>query len=50
MASEDYAVAGDLLSGYGVKLIQQFSGTGYNDRVRILSDYGSRIYLITTVR
>ncbi len=49
MADEDYVAAGDLLSAYGVKLIQQFSGTGYNDRVRILSDYGSRIYVITAL-
>jgi len=46
MAEEGYAANGDLLSRYGVRLIQQFSGTGYNDRVRIFSDYGSRLYLI----
>jgi len=45
MADEAYVANGDLVSAYGIKLIQQFSGTGYNDRVRILSDYGSRLYL-----
>lgn len=46
MADESYMANGDLLSAYGIKLIQQFSGTGYNDRVRIFSDYGSRLYTI----
>ena len=46
MASESYVANGDLLSEYGVKLIQQFSGTGYNDRIRLLSDYGSRLYTL----
>ncbi len=46
MAAEDYEAHGDLLAARGVTLIQQFSGTGYNDRVRILSDYGSRLYLL----
>jgi len=49
MADEDYVANGDLLSDYGIKLIQQFSGTGYNDRVRILSDYGSRLYVMKAV-
>ncbi len=48
MAEERYAANGDLLADSGVKLIQQFSGTGYNDRVRLLSDYGSRLYVIKT--
>lgn len=46
MAEESYEAFGDLLRSRGVTLIQQFSGTGYNERVRILSDYGSRLYLI----
>lgn len=46
MAKEDYRAGGDLLNRCGIKLIQQFSGTGYNENIRILSDYGSRIYVI----
>ncbi|MBN2875834.1 MAG: alpha-galactosidase, partial [Spirochaetales bacterium] len=46
MADEEYVANGDVLSAYGILLIQQFSGTGYNDRVRIFSDYGSRLYLV----
>ena len=49
MAEESYVANGDLLSAYGIKLIQQFSGTGYNDRIRIFSDYGSRLYTIDAV-
>lgn len=45
MAAEEYSVNGDLLTSCGFKLIPQFSGTGYNDSVRIFSDYGSRLYL-----
>ena len=45
MATEEYEANGDLLSEYGIKLIPQFSGTGYNDSVRIFSDYGSRLYV-----
>ena len=46
MAREQYKANGDLLSAYGIRLIQQFSGSGYNDRIRILSDYGSRLYVL----
>lgn len=49
MAEESYEAGGDLLSGFGIRLIQQFSGTGYNDRVRILSDYGSRLYVAEAI-
>ncbi|HUW69195.1 MAG TPA: alpha-galactosidase [bacterium] len=49
MAEEAYVANGDLLSAYGIKLIQQFSGTGYNDRVRIFSDYGSRLYTVRAI-
>jgi len=49
MATEEYRANGDLLSGYGIMLIPQFSGTGYNDSVRILSDYGSRLYVAEVI-
>ncbi|PKL09987.1 MAG: alpha-galactosidase, partial [Spirochaetae bacterium HGW-Spirochaetae-7] len=49
MAAEEYRANGDLLSGYGIKLIPQFSGTGYNDSVRIFSDYGSRLYVVSAL-
>ncbi len=46
MSDESYVAGGDLLNAYGIRLIQQYSGTGYNDKIRLLSDYGSRIYII----
>jgi len=46
MIDESYTAGGDLLNAYGIKLLQQFSGTGYNEKIRLMSDYGSRIYLI----
>lgn len=46
MATEEYSANGDLLGSCGIKLLPQFSGTGYNDSVRIFSDYGSRLYLL----
>ena len=46
MAKENYQAGGDLLNNCGIKLLQQFSGTGYNENVRILSDYGSRLYIL----
>ncbi len=49
MAEEAYVANGDLLSVYGIKLLQQFSGTGYNERVRIFSDYGSRLYTMRAI-
>lgn len=49
MAKEHYTAGGDLLNQYGIKLIQQFSGTGYNENIRILGDYGSRLYIITAI-
>ena len=30
----------------GVRLSQQFMGTGFNNKVRVLGDFGSRLYLI----
>jgi len=49
MVKESYQAGGDLLNNCGIKLIQQFSGTGYNENIRILSDYGSRLYIIASM-
>ena len=46
MTDEEYWAGGDLLNANGVILKQQFSGPGYNQDVRLLSDYGSRLYVI----
>lgn len=49
MAQERYTAGGDMLNRAGLHLAQQFGGTGYNNKIRILGDYGSRIYEIKAV-
>jgi alpha-galactosidase len=46
MCDEEYLAGGDVLNAHGIKLRQQFSGAGYNEHIRLWSDYGSRLYLI----
>ena len=43
---EEYTARGDMLSA-GVALNNQFIGTGYDPKLRILGDFGSTIYTIT---
>lgn len=43
---ESYSAGGDVLVRAGVCLKQQFGGTGYTGDVRVLGDFGSRIYYI----
>ncbi len=41
---EYYIVPGDVLAYGGIKLNQQFSGTGYDKETRVIGDFGSRLY------
>lgn len=43
---DDCLVYGEQLRYGGIRLTQQFMGTGFNDRVRVLGDFGSRLYII----
>jgi len=43
---EHYTVSGSVLKYAGIKLNQQFSGTGWDQRTRVLGDFGSRLYII----
>ncbi len=43
---EEYTAYGDLLNNAGVKLYQSFSSSGWDETVRIMTDYGSRLYEI----
>ncbi|MDD2297180.1 MAG: alpha-galactosidase [Sphaerochaetaceae bacterium] len=47
---EYYIVAGDVLAYHGIKLNQQFGGTGYDKETRVLGDFGSRIYHLKAIR
>lgn len=42
---EDNVAYGEVYNYGGVKLKQGFSGTGYNDEIRLFKDYASRLYL-----
>jgi alpha-galactosidase len=44
---ENYECSGDALAT-GVMLNNQFMGSYYNDKTRLLGDYGSNLYTITT--
>lgn len=43
---ERYTATGSLIVNAGIRLKQQFGGTGYTPDVRVLGDYGSRLYHI----
>ena len=46
---EDHTAKGSVLMSAGVALRQQFSGTGYNENVRLFPDFSSRMYFIEAV-
>lgn len=46
---EHYLVSGDILAYGGIKLFQQFGGTGFNQYTRVLGDFDSRLYYIRKI-
>ena len=44
--TEDHIAYGDTLNANGVKLMQSFVGTGYNEEVRYFPDFGARLYFV----
>ncbi len=46
---EHHIVSGDVLAYGGINLSPQFGGTGYNGKVRVLGDFGSRLYYIARI-
>ncbi len=44
---QSYVLGGDVLNRCGVRLYQQWGSTGYDDTVRVMGDFGSRLYSIT---
>ena len=46
---EDYCVKGSVLMRAGVALAPDFSGTGFNDKVRVFPDFASRMYYMVAV-
>lgn len=48
--TEDCTVSGDILMNSGIILRPAFSGTGFNDNVRVFGDFASRLYFIEEVK
>ncbi|MFA6732875.1 MAG: alpha-galactosidase [Sphaerochaeta sp.] len=46
---EHYRVSGELIAHAGIKLNQQFGGTGYDAETRVLGDFGSRLYILKKI-
>ncbi len=46
---EIYTVSGEVLMNSGIALKPGFSGTGFNDNVRMFPDFASRMYLMEAV-
>jgi alpha-galactosidase len=46
---EHYRLSGEQIAYGGIKLNQQFGGTGYDSMTRVLGDFGSRIYLFKRI-
>ena len=43
---DDYVVRGSTLNSHGVILTPEWSASGFNDQVRVMRDFGSRLYII----
>jgi alpha-galactosidase len=46
---EHYRVSGEQVAYGGIKLNQQFGGTGYDAMTRVLGDFGNRIYIFKKI-
>ena len=46
---EIYVLSGEMLAKCGVKLNQEWSSTGYDSTIRVMFDFGSRLYSIDKV-
>jgi alpha-galactosidase len=47
---ENQIIAGDILYNMGFVPKHNFIGTGYNDSIRLMGDYGSRVYHFKSIR
>ncbi len=43
---ERFSAYGDAINHSGIRLKQQFGGTGYNESLRVIGDFGSRMYYL----
>ena len=47
--SESYIIPGDALKWGGISLVEQLSGIGSHEGMRMMGDYSSRLYIIRRV-
>lgn len=47
---QNNTVSGSVLNNQALVLNLEWSGSGLNDKVRVMGDYGSRMYLINEVK
>jgi len=46
---EHYRVTGEQVAYAGIRLNQQFGGTGFDEMTRVLGDFGSRLYIFKKI-
>ncbi len=46
----DKLIPGDIINVHGFTPYQPFIGSGYHDKVRLMGDYGSRVYLFSKIK
>ncbi|MFA5481167.1 MAG: alpha-galactosidase [Bacilli bacterium] len=47
--AESYAVSGAMINHGAIKLNPEWAGVGYDERVRVLGDFGSRLYYFEVI-
>ena len=47
--SECYEIPGDALKWGGISMVEQISGIGHHEGMRMLGDYSSRLYIIRRI-
>ena len=47
--SECYTISGDALKWGGISMVEQLSGIGHHEGMRMLGDYSSRLYIIKRI-
>lgn len=46
---EHYTAYGSLLCGAGVQFLQDFTGSGYSEDMRLMADFGSRVHYLRAI-
>jgi hypothetical protein len=46
---ESYLVSGAMINSGAIKLNPEWAGVGYDEKVRVLGDFGSRLYYFKAI-